>query len=120
MDTHGEIEKVEVPLEVRRRKVMITLNIGKFMMSNTKFDTTMVIKTDYRKLVDDHALQLPLEGFGSIIYRDYAVPLRDAVRKICSDRGWTINDEFGHYPVLHFIASAPTKAKQPATTSAWT
>lgn len=114
METHGDIEQIDVPLEVRGHKSVITLSIGKLRMDETKLHTTFVLKTDYREVVDAHAALLPLHGFGSHIYRDYAVPLRDAVRKICETRGWTINNELGHFPVLHFVASMPIKNKQRA------
>lgn len=111
METHGDAEQIDVPLEVRGHKSVITLSIGQLRMGETKLQSTFVLMADYRKVVDAHAALLPLCGFGAHLFRDYAVTLRDAVREICKTRGWTINNEFGHFPVLHFVASMPAKNK---------
>lgn len=105
MVTHGGIEKVELPIVIRDHKATITLSIGKLHMGETKLTNTLVLMSDYWKVVDAHRALLPMHGFGTYIYRDYAVEVRAATRKLCADRGWTINNEFGHYPVLHFLVS---------------
>lgn len=105
MTTHGEVEKIDLPIVIRDHKATIVLSVGKLRMGETELQRTLVLKSDYHDVVDAHRELLPMHGFGTHINRDYAVEVRAATRKLCADRGWTINNEWGHYPILHFVVS---------------
>jgi hypothetical protein len=105
MATHGEVEQIDLPLVIHDHKVTIVLSVGKLRMGETKLQRTFVVRSDYREVVDAHRALLPMRGYGTHIYHDYAVEVRAATRKICAEREWIINNEFGHCPVLHFVVS---------------
>ncbi len=101
------VEEVRVPVTVRSRDSTMVLKYGLMRFNGHDSERTMVVVIDYKNEERAHADSLPLGGFNSQICYDYADEATRVAKEFCSEKGWQINREVNHWPILQFIVTVP-------------
>jgi hypothetical protein len=97
------------PVRVRNEVVDLQLNFGLLQFKTESVDLnlkkTYLAEIDTRTPALHHAYNLPLSGFGSYIFQDYAEAGRELVRRFSEALGLRIYTELNHWPNLKIVVA---------------
>ena len=93
-------------ITVRNSKRDVSIECGPLEMGGTVYQTVYMLRVNYREIERRHAESLPLAGFGSCLSFSYGEALQDLIYRWCDEKGFTVNREVNHWPVLQFLLVA--------------
>lgn len=95
-------EKLE---EVRGQNSRFNVVAGPLNFNGSPLIDTYVLEVHYKESEDAHKEKLPLNGFGSMLYCDYANKAMELANQFCERHGFMVSNHLNSWPEYQAVIS---------------